>query len=225
MMECAHRGKIRSYERRLCQHHADKGGFRILQFLKSFFIVMAVLLAAIQGLAADLGAPRLSDPIAVRSFFDPDRFLTTGGVSFSPDSSFTIEPRIGVGYRARAREFDSGVAEVLHKVHAEAGGRIGLGKDFHLSAVAKLPVYTYEISDRRTANIFDLHDPVSRHAYELFRRPASAMSWTGEMELRLGDSADLSIYYDQTMFPGFAGAGSLSQSEERFGTRIIFKFK
>jgi hypothetical protein len=197
----------------------------MLQFLKRFLVVMALLPPTTQGLAADLGAPRLSDPIAVRGFFDPDRFLTTGGVSFSPDSSFTIEPRIGVGYRAREREFDSGIAEVLHKVHAEAGGRIGLGKDFHLSAAAKLPVYTYEISDRRTANIFDLHDPVTRHAYELFRRPASAMSWTGEMELRLGDSADLSIYYDQTMFPGFTGAGSLSQSEERFGTRIIFKFK
>lgn len=186
---------------------------------------MAMLLAAAPVCAADLGAPRLSDPISTRRFFDPDRLLTTGGIRYSPEPSFTIEPRFGLGYRAREREFDTGFAEVLHKVHAEAGGRIGLSRGFYLSAAAKLPVYTYEISDRRLTGEFGAHAPVSRHDYELFRLPGSNLSWTSEMGIRLGTRADLTIYYDQTLFPAFSGAGGLTQPEERFGTRIIFRFK
>lgn len=197
--------------------------FAILGTMKIMSTLTAIfLLAASAAVAADLGTPRLSENLSTRKFFDPDRLLITGGVKYEGVEGFTIEPLFGFGYTARERELKVGVDEAIHKLHAQAGGKIDLAKTLYLSAAAKIPVYTYELADSRSG--FGASQGVlSRHEYDFTRLSPSTLSWTGEMGIHLGLGADLNIYYDQNLFNSYQPG--LTQSEERFGTRIIFRFK
>lgn len=188
------------------------------------FALLAGLFAATAVSAADLGTPRLTDNISARKFFDPDRLLTTGGVQYKAGGDFSIEPQFGLGHAAWEREIKSGYDEVVHKVHAQAGGKIDLFRLFYLSAAAKVPVYTYEFAGRRIAGTSLSQTESSRHGYDFLRLPRGNLSWTGELGLRLGTRVDLNLYYDQSMLDAYQGGGSLNRSEDRFGTRIIFKF-
>jgi hypothetical protein len=174
---------------------------------------------------ADLGTPRLSDSIATQKYFDPDRFLSTGGLKYEAGSSFTLAPQVGVGYEKLEMEIGSGFGEVFHKVHAQAGGRFDLPGMLYFSAAAKLPVYTYEITGHRSAGDNSFQYTVGRQSYDLFNRSAESLSWTGEVGIRLGLGTDLNIFYDQTPFSGSPGGSGFGQMEEKFGTRIIFQFR
>lgn len=174
--------------------------------------------------AADLGTPNLTDTISTRKFFDPDRFLTTGGVQYRSWQDITIEPQFGLGHRAWEREIKSGYDEVIHKVHAQAGGKIDLFRLFYLSAAAKVPVYTYEFTGQRIGGTTLSQTDSSRHGYDFLRLPSANLSWTGEMGIRLGKKVDLNLYYDKSTFDVYQGGSGLSRPEDRFGTRIIFKF-
>jgi hypothetical protein len=189
--------------------------------IRSFITMMAIIMSAATAFAADLGTPRLSESLSTRKFFDPDRLLTTGGVKYEGVEGFTIEPLVGVGYTAREREIRGGLDEAIHKVHAQAGGKIDLAKTLYLSAAAKIPVYTYGLTDSRTG-FGAPQGAQSRHEYDFTRLSPSTLSWTGEMGIHLGLGADLTIYYDQDLLKGYQPG--LTQ-EERFGTRIIFRFK
>jgi len=186
-------------------------------------IILAILiiLSTVTAFAADLGTPRLSESLSTRKFFDPDRLLITGGVKYKGLEDLTIEPQLGLGYTAREREIRGGLDEAIHKVHAQAGGKIDLAKTLYLSAAAKIPVYTYGLTDSRTFGA--PQGALSRHEYDFTRLSPSTLSWTGEMGIHLGLGADLTIYYDQDLLKGYQPG--LTQSEERFGTRIIFRFK
>jgi len=190
--------------------------------IRSFITMMAIIMSAATAFAADLGTPRLSESLSTRKFFDPDRLLTTGGVKYEGVEGFTIEPLVGIGYTAREREMRGGLDEAIHKVHAQAGGKIDLAKTLYLSAAAKIPVYTYGLTDSRTG-FGAPQGALSRHEYDFTRVSPSTLSWTGEMGIHLGLGADLNIYYDQNLFNSYQPG--LTQSEERFGTRIIFRFK
>jgi hypothetical protein len=191
--------------------------------MKIMTVLTAIfLLAASAVFAADLGTPRLSESLSTRKFFDPDRLLITGGVKYEGVEGFTIEPLVGLGYTARERELKVGVDEAIHKVNAQAGGKIDFAKALYLSAAAKIPVYTYELTDSRTG-FGAPQGAQSRHELDFTRLSPSTLSWTGEMGIHLGLGADLTIYYDQDLLKGYQPG--LTQSEERFGTRIIFRFK
>ena len=193
-----------------------------MRYVVTMLIIVAATFNAAFAVAADLGTPRLSESLSTRKFFDPDRLLTTGGVKYQGVEGFTIEPLIGLGYTARERELKGGVDEAVHKLHAQAGGKIDLAKTFYLSAAAKLPVYTYGLADSRIG-FGSPQGAVSRHEYDFTRLSPGSLSWTGEMGIHLGLGADLTIYYDQDMLKGFQPG--VTQPEERFGTRIIFRFK
>lgn len=186
------------------------------------FLLIVILPAAATVFAADLGTPLLSDSLATRKFFDPDRLLTTGGVKYKGLEGITIEPQIGVGYTARERDIKGGFEESIHKVHALAGGKIDLAKTLYFSGAAKVPVYTYGLTDSSTSFVSP-QVPASRHEYDFTRLSPSTLSWTGEVGVHLGLGADLSIYYDQNLFNSYQPG--MTQQEERFGTRIIFRFK
>lgn len=162
--------------------------------------------------------------MAAQKYFDPDRFLSTGGLKYEPGHSFTLEPQVGVGYEKLEAEIGSGYEEVFHKVHAQAGGRLDLPGMFHFSAAAKLPVYTYEMTGLRSGEDNSLQNAAGRNNYDLFSNSLKALSWTGEMGIRLGLGTDLNIFYDQTQFGSFQGISRFERTEEKFGTRIIFRF-
>jgi hypothetical protein len=174
---------------------------------------------------ADLGTPQLSEDIALQSYFDPARFLVTGGLKYEATPSFTLEPQVGVGYEKLEMESGSGSAEGFHKVHAQAGGRVDLPWMLHLSAAAKLPVYTYEMGGRYLSGDDSFINSGGRQSYDLLNRGGGNISWTGEAGIRLAPGTDLNIFYDQTPLPGTLGGGRTGLTEERFGTRLIFHFR
>ncbi|HEY5974738.1 MAG TPA: hypothetical protein VIU41_08360 [Geobacteraceae bacterium] len=176
--------------------------------------------------AADLGTPQLSTDPPDRKLFDPDHFLSAGRATLGSSQSFSLTPEVGLGYFSWGRELQGGVAESLHQVHARAGGRVDLLDVFYLSGAAKLPVYTYDVQDRRLATLSTSQQPQAREQYDLFQSPRSKMSWSSEVGVRLGPQLDLNLFYDQNqLFTLPAGSGTLHQQEERFGTRFIFRFK
>ena len=180
---------------------------------------LAILLACASPLfAAGFATPSLSAPLATTRFFDPDRYLTTGGMRYSAASDLTLEPELGVGHRALERDLPGVGAESIHQVHAQAGWRLSLADTLYLSAAAKLPVYSYQRSDS-----YGGQDLGSRQGYDLVHSFRSAPSWTGEVGWHLTGSSDLTLYYDQGMAPGAVPGGS--QQEDRVGTRIIWRFR
>ena len=186
---------------------------------------MALVFLVRVAYGADLGTPRLSDSIATQKYFDPDRFLSTVGLKYEAAPSFTLEPQLGVGYEKLEMETGSGSGEVLHKLHAQAGGRLNLPGKLYFSAEAKIPVYTYEMTGRRSGGDNSLQYTIGRHSYDLFSRSGESLSWTGEVGIHLGLGTDLNIFYDQTPFNGSLGGSRSGQMEEKFGTRFIFHFR
>ena len=176
------------------------------------------LLGAAPLAAADLGAPNLSAPLATARLFDPERFLTTAGVKYQASRQLTLEPELGVGYRAMEREIAGGIEEDTHRVHAQAGGRLSLAQKAYLSAAAKLPVYTFERTGRFTGQ-----DVGSRQGYDFARPFRNPLAWTGEVGLHLSSRSDLTLFYDQSSVSSWLSGGF--QQEERIGTRIIWRFK
>ena len=190
--------------------------------LNRVFLVIVILLTTATAFAADLGTPLLTDGLAERRFFDPERLLTTGGVKYKGLEGITIEPQIGVGYTSREQDIKGGLEEAVHKVHAQAGGKIDLADTLYFSAAAKVPVYTYGLTDK-SAGLVSPQVTTSRHAYDFMRLSPSTLSWTGEMGVHLGLGTDLTVYYDQNLFDSYQPG--TPQPEERFGTRLIFRFK
>jgi hypothetical protein len=184
--------------------------------LSAIFLILA--LSATPLFAAGLGTPNLSAPLATARFFDPDRFLTTGGVRYSAASDLTLEPELGVGYRALERDLPGMAEELIHRVHAQAGWRLSLADTLYVSAAAKLPVYSYQRSGS-----YGGQNLGSRQGYDLVHSFRGAPTWTGEMGVHLTSRADLTLYYDQGLAPG--GVPGFVQQEERVGTRIIWRFK
>ncbi|ACM20045.1 hypothetical protein Geob_1687 [Geotalea daltonii FRC-32] len=183
---------------------------------------IAVMLAASPAAAIDLGAPKLSESLASRKFFDPDRYLLSVADKYQVLRGYTLQPQVGLGYVAREREAGVGFDESLHKIQAHAGGRLDLDNRFYFSAAAKLPVYTYGLTDTRLG-LFSSQNPSSVHRYDFAHLSSSNLLWTGELGIHLGLGADLTIYYDQNAFDLYEAGRTLS--EERIGTRIIFRFK
>lgn len=190
-----------------------------------FFALPALVFLARLACGADLGTPRLSDSIATENFFDPDRFLTSGGLKYEATPSFTLEPQLGGGYEKLEMETGGGSGEVFHKLHAEAGGRLNLPGMLYFSAAAKIPVYTYEMTGRRSAGDDSFQYTSGRQSYDLFSRSGETLSWTGEVGIHLGLGTDLNIFYDQTPFSAPLGGNRAGQVEEKFGTRFIFHFR
>lgn len=183
----------------------------------TFAACLIALVCAAPLCAADLGAPSLSPPLASARFFDPDRLLTTAGVRYAATDLLTLEPELGLGYRELARDLAGGLEESTQQLHAQAGGRISLSQTLYLSAAAKLQVLTVE-----SVGSIGGQERNTRYGYDITRPFRSALTWTGQVGLRLSRRTDLNVYYDQSPITGWFPGGR--QNEERVGTRIIWKF-
>jgi len=186
--------------------------------------ICAFLLAVQAAHGAGLETPRLSDDLATQKYFDPDRLLTAAGLKYEATPRLTLVPQFGLGHDKREQEAVSGRDEVVHKFHVSAGGEIELSRMLYLSATAKLPVYTYETFERRIGGDISSQTSAPRHDYDLFRDPMRNLSWGGEVGIRLGLQTNLNLFYDQTQFGTFQGDYRVDRMEEKFGTRIIFRF-
>jgi hypothetical protein len=186
--------------------------------------ICAFLLAVGVAHGAGLETPRLSDDLTTQKYFDPDRLLTAAGLKYEATPVLTLLPQFGLGHDMREQETGRGHDEVVHKFNVRAGGEIELSSMLYLSAAAKLPVYTYETTERRLGGDISFQSPAARYDYDLFRRPLRNLSWTGEVGIRLDSMTDLNLFYDQTQFGSFQGGSRFDRMEEKFGTRIIFRF-
>jgi len=187
--------------------------------IKMLAPIMLLLLAARPLLAAGLVTPDLSAPLSTTRFFDPDRFLTNGGVRFSAASDLTLQPEWGIGYRELEREIPGGVIEEsTHLVHALAGWRLSLADTLYLSAAAKLPVVTFESADRYTGQ-----EVGTRYSYDFARPFRNPLTWTGELGIHLSSWTDLTLYYDQSSSSEWLSGAP--KQEERIGTRFIMRFE
>jgi hypothetical protein len=193
--------------------------------LKIVASLIAVLLFGVSAGAADLGVPRLVDDLAARRLYDPDRFLTVSGLTYGATRNFTLTPQVGLGYFSWGREVKTGVEESFHQIQARAGGRVELFDFLYLSAAAKLPVYSYDVTDQRLFGLATGEQASGRQQYDLFRTPGSELTWSGEVGVRLSKEVDLNLFYDLNRLGPLPVKGLLSQPEERFGTRFIFRFK
>ncbi|GFO65488.1 hypothetical protein M1B72_17165 [Geomonas paludis] len=200
--------------------------------MKVLLAALSLLLCQVMELyAAGLGAPTLSgpmetlvpaEPAASARFFDPDRFLTNAGLSYSPSYQLTLEPEVGVGYRGTGQELHGGIEQSTHRLHAQAGWRLSLSESLYLSAAAKFSIVT--VATKGLAGGEELGsriEPSSRTGYDFAL--GHAPRFTGEVGVRLTPRTDLMLYYDQDPVTGWSSSGQ--HQEERVGTRFIFRFK
>ena len=191
------------------------------------YCLIIIMLALLAGTAeaADLGTPGLSDSIEKSWLTGQDRLVTSGGVKYGAGTGVTLEPLVGLGYGMRHLEQEGvGGEALLYKVHARAGGTMNLLDSAYVSAAAKLPVYSYETGDVRAAGP-PPSSAGSRQDYDILKMQGKNLNWTGEVGMHLGLGADLSLYYDQNQFSSPAAGANSSRTDERFGTRIIIRFK
>jgi hypothetical protein len=195
----------------------------VVRWLSALLLVL-MLFPAYGARGVELGTPRLSEPMDEGWLMGRDRLLTSGGVKYGAGESLTLEPLIGLGYGMRRFEQFAGTGARSYKVHAEAGGKVNLLQSLYFSAAAKMPLYSYETAVGRDAGPPAMTS-FSRHEYDFLRLPGSNFTWTGEVGVRLGLGADLTFYYDQNLFLPAGGGPIGDRPEDRFGTRIIFRFK
>jgi hypothetical protein len=190
--------------------------------MRRYLCILVFFLLAHSAWGVELGTPRLSESRLGTDFFTPERLRTTAGMKYR-SGALTMEPLVGLGYGARQFEA-SGFGTMLHKLHAEAGGKLSLPHSLYLSAAAKLPVYSYESSE----SLAPAAPPAvtySRQEYDLLRVPGKNLSWTGEVGVHLGLGTDLTIFFDQNPLTAPMGVSGAERTEERLGTRFIIHFR
>ncbi len=189
--------------------------------LRTFFLGVLFCLCQLFSLgwesfavAAGLGTPSLSPPLQLEGFFDTRRFSTRTGEG---GESGSLEPELALSHLAR-EEGGSGFRQMLHRIHGEAGGRLTLLDNVSLTAVARLPLYTYEA---RSSELSPGGE--GRGATDLMRGSGN-LSWRSELGVSLGKGVDLNLFYDRAMFGRVERPGT-GEAEEKFGTRFIIRFK
>ena len=171
------------------------------------------ILFTISAGATDLGTPHLSEPLQKERFFNPEKLsIDSSSNSVKP----LLEPQLAVSHDVRENEKGIGVMQTTHRVHGEAGGRLNFIGDVSLITVAKIPVYTHEI----TGSTRTTDGATSSELLKSTRR----LSWRSELGVPLGEGVNLNLFYDNSTF-GKLDKPGVDEREEKFGTSFIFKFK
>jgi len=187
--------------------HINKVCFSLL--LSGITLTLITVCAA----ATDLGVPQLSEPLQTERFFNPERLSVD---SSSSHSKPLLEPQLSVSHDVRENDLGVGVMQTTHRVHGEAGGKLNIIGDVSLVTVARIPVYTHEVTEStRTA------DGVTNS--ELLKS-TRRLSWRSELGVPLGENVNFNLFYDNSSF-GKVDRPGVEEREEKFGTRFIFKFK
>lgn len=186
----------------------------VFKGLKRFiWPVLLLMVSVTQVVAADAVAPNLVEPVQRGTFFEPDRLRYKSDKSSSDQ---LLEPLFSVSKEAREEDKGVGGQQTTHRLHGEAGGKINLFGDASLSAFAKIPVYSYEVS----GNSRNIGNSTSGE----FLRNNGRLSWRSELGLPIGDGINLNLFYDNSTI-GKVDKPGVEEREEKFGTRFIIKFK
>ncbi len=161
------------------------------------------------------GSPLFFVPVQTGKFFESSR-LTLQPLENSRPS--LINPQIGISHLARENENGGGTTVTTHKIHGEAGGKLLLVENLSLTAVARIPLYTYQLSSGQFAA------SEGRGATDLMQSPVSGLSWRSELGFNLGKGVGFNLFYDKSKF-GRIEAPGLDERDERFGTSVIIRFK
>jgi len=198
------------------EYHKERsrGGIMVFKGLKRFiWPVLLLMVSVTQVVAADAVAPNLVEPVQRGTFFEPDRLRYKSDKSSSDQ---LLEPLFSVSKEAREEDKGVGGQQTTHRLHGEAGGKINLFGDASLSAFAKIPVYSYEVS----GNSRNIGNSTSGE----FLRNNGRLSWRSELGLPIGDGINLNLFYDNSTI-GKVDKPGVEEREEKFGTRFIIKFK
>lgn len=163
--------------------------------------------------ALDLGSPHLSEPRQQEQFFSPQRFSVTGNSSTDVP---LLEPQLSFTHDVREDDVKPGLHQTTHRISGEAGGRLNLGGDLTVSAVAKIPVFTREVSGGLINQ-----DEMSGNAW---LKDAGRFSWRSEVGIPLGEGIKLNFFYDRSAVSNINRYG-VDEKDERFGTNFILRFK
>lgn len=163
--------------------------------------------------AADLGTPVLSEPLQKEKFFDTERLTATSEAASIPG---ILEPQLGLSHVAR--ENVEGGKQKTHRIHGEAGGKLNLLENVSLTAIARIPLYTYEARFGEVASSDE-----GKVSSDLMRNPGN-LSWRSELGVNLGKGVNLNLFYDRSNF-GKVDKPGVNELDEKFGTRFIIHFK
>ncbi|HZV83171.1 MAG TPA: hypothetical protein VFF53_13485 [Geobacteraceae bacterium] len=169
-------------------------------------------------LAVDLGTPVLSEPLQQEKFFDTERLTIKGEAKPVPGA---LEPHLGLSHDAREDVGSAGsvgVSQTTHKIHGEAGGKLNLLDNVSVTAIAKIPLYTYEARFGELSSSSE-----GKGTADLMRNPGN-LSWRSEMGVSLGSGVDLNLFYDRSTF-GRVDKPGVNELDEKVGTRFIIHFK
>ena len=183
--------------------------------MRYFFIAVFTLfiITPLDSDAVDLGTPSLSEPLQKENFFDTKRLLIGGE---SPSAQPTFVPQLSFSHNSREENVSVGVNQKFHSILGEAGGKINLGGEVSLTAVTRIPVYSYEVTENnRTQD--------GAATGELLKRPGR-LSWRSELGVPIGGGVNLNFFYDNSTV-GKMDKPGLEERDEKFGTRFIIKFK
>jgi len=183
--------------------------------MRYFFIAVfaVIIINPLKAGALDLGTPPLSEPIQKENFFDTKRLLLGEGNVSSPP---VFEPQLSFSHNAREESVGVGLSQKFHTVHGEAGGKLNLVGNISLTAVTKIPVYNYEVTENSR-----IQDGAA--SGELLKNPGR-LSWRSELGVPIGGGVNLNFFYDNSTI-GKMDKPGLEERDEKFGTRFIIKFK
>jgi hypothetical protein len=197
----------------LCLQMICKRGALIKMRNLLIAVFTAIVFAPVDSDALDLGTPPLSEPIQKENFFDTKRLLI-GEKSIS--SSPVFEPQLSFSHNSREESVGVGLSQKFHTVRGEAGGKFNLIGDISLTAVTRIPVYTYEITESSII-------PDRAASGELLKK-TGRLSWRSELGVPIGGGVNLNFFYDSST-TGKMDKPGLEERDDKFGTKFIIKFK
>lgn len=173
-----------------------------------------ILFPGEKGEAFDLGTPVLSGPLQQEKFFDTERLFTGGELS---NAAGEWKPQVGLSHAAREDVGEAGVQQTTHRIHGEAGGKLNLLGNVSLTAIARIPLYTYEARAGESSAGGE-----GKVSTDLMRKPGN-ISWRSELGVNLGKGVDLNLFYDRSQF-GRVDRPGVDERDDKFGTKFIIHF-
>jgi hypothetical protein len=188
----------------------------------AIWILLLALTGTAQSEGLDLGAPRLVPNLPQNILGQSQQAVTSGGVTCAPGQELCVTPLIGVDYRQR-ETIDPATALTRHDLNVRAGWRLSLFNAFEFSTSAKLPLLQAEqrqgvmTGDQRSGpntKIRTVEQPLAT---------SQGVAWGSDLLLKINNQFNLNLFYDYSKSPALQQGQT--DRDERFGTRLEYKFK
>lgn len=196
---------------------------RTVNILVGVALVLLCSFGTAVGEGLDLGVPRLTPNLPADMLGQPQQAMTSGGVECGPGKEVCVSPLVGVDHRKRETT-DSATSLIHHDFNVRAGWRLSLFDALQVSTSAKLPLVSAEqrqgvmAGDQRsgaTTKIKTAEQPLTS---------VSGVTWGSDVLLKINNRFNLNLFYDYSK--GAAGTPQgQPDKDERFGTRLEYKFK